>query len=54
MGPQLKVSSDKVMKPRIESATPGSQGKRFIDYTRVANLHVHLYGQDPGKIRVHI
>ena len=26
-GPQLKVSSDRLMKPGIEPATPGLQGK---------------------------
>ena len=29
-GPRLKVSSDRLVKPGIEPATPGLQGKRFI------------------------
>ena len=29
MGPQLKVSSDRLVKPGIEHATPGLQGKRL-------------------------
>ena len=32
-GPQLKVSSDRLVKPGIEPAAPGLQGKRFIHYT---------------------
>ena len=35
-GPRLKVSSDRLVKPRIELATPGLQSKRFIRYTTVA------------------
>ena len=35
-GPQLKVSSDRLVKPGIEPATPGLQGKRFIHYTTAA------------------
>ena len=31
--PRLKVSSDRLVKPGIEPATPGLQGKRFIHYT---------------------
>ena len=33
MGPRLKVLSDRLVKPGIELATPGLQGKRFINYT---------------------
>ena len=29
-GPQLKVSSYRLVKPEIEPANPGLQGKRFI------------------------
>ena len=29
-GPQLKASSDRLVKPGIEHATPGLQGKRFV------------------------
>ena len=36
-GPRLKVSSDRLVKPGIEPATPpGLQGKRFIHYTTTA------------------
>ena len=35
-GPWLKVSSDKLVKPGIEPATPCLQGKRFIYYTTAA------------------
>ena len=35
-GQQLKVSSDRLVKPGIEPATPGLQGKRFIHYTTAA------------------
>ena len=34
-GPQLNISSDRLVKPRIEPATPGLQGKWFIHYTRL-------------------
>ena len=33
---RLKVSSDRLLKPGIEPATPGLQGKRFIHYTTAA------------------
>ena len=36
MRPRLKVSSDRLVKPGIEPATSGLQGKRFIHYTTVA------------------
>ena len=32
-GPQLKVSSGRLVNPGIEPATPGLQGKFFIHYT---------------------
>ena len=35
-GPQLKVSSDRLVKPGIEPGTPGLQDKRFIHYTTAA------------------
>ena len=35
-GPRLKVSSDRLVKPEIEPAIPGLQGKRFIHHTTVA------------------
>ena len=34
--PKLQVSSDRLVKPGIQPATPGLQGKRFIHYTTVA------------------
>ena len=37
-GPWLKVSSDRLVKPEIESATPGLQGKQFIHYTTAAPI----------------
>ena len=37
-GPQLKVSSDRLVKPGIEPATPGLQGKQFIHYTTAASI----------------
>ena len=36
MGSQLKVLSDRLVKPEIEPATPGLQGKGFIHFTTVA------------------
>ena len=35
-GPRLQVSSDRLVKPGIEPATPGLQGKRFIHYITAA------------------
>ena len=35
-GPQLKVSSDRLVKLRIVPVTPGLQGKQFIHYTTAA------------------
>ena len=35
-GQRLKVSSDRLVKPGIEPATPGLQGKRLIHYTTAA------------------
>ena len=37
MGPRLKVSSDRLVKPGIEPAIPGLQGQRFIHYTTAAS-----------------
>ena len=36
MGPRLKVSSNRMVKPGIKPAIPGFQGKRFIHYTTAA------------------
>ena len=35
-GPRLKVSFNRLVKPKIEPATPGLKGKRFIHYTTAA------------------
>ena len=35
-GQELKVSSDRLVKPGIEPATPGLQGKLFIHFTTAA------------------
>ena len=54
-GPGLIVSSDKLVKPGIEPATPGLQGKRFIHYTTVAPLietkllHFHRVFKKTGR-----
>ena len=40
-GPRLKVSSDRLVKPRIEPATPGLQGKRYIHYTTAAPTYAN-------------
>ena len=37
-GPRLKVSSNRLEKPGIESATPGLQGEQFIHETTVAPI----------------
>ena len=42
MGPWLKVSSDRLVKPGIKPATPGLQGKRFIHYTTAAPAEAGL------------
>ena len=45
-GPQLKVSSDRLVKPGIEPANPGLQGKRFIHFTTVApKLWIRKFSQ---------
>ena len=41
-GPQLKVSSDRLVKPGIEPETPGLQGKLFIHYTTAASIIINL------------
>ena len=35
-GPQLEVSSDRLVKPGIKPETPGLQGAWFIQYTTAA------------------
>ena len=37
-GPLLNVSSDRLVKPGIEPATPGLQGKWLIHYTTAAPI----------------
>ena len=47
-GPRHKVSSDRLVKPGIEPAIPGLQGKRFIHYTTAApNI---CFGREIKKI----
>ena len=41
-GPRLKVSSDRLVKPGIEPATPGLQDKRFIHYTTAAPTSMRI------------
>ena len=36
MGPQLKVSSHRLVKPGINIAIPGLQGEQFIHYDKAA------------------
>ena len=37
-GPRLKMSSDRLVKPGIEPATPCFKGKRFVHYTTAASV----------------
>ena len=46
-GPQLKISSDRLVKPKVEPATPGLKGKRIIHYTTAAQPV--KYFTDPSK-----
>ena len=41
-GPWLKVSSDRLVKPGIEPATPGLQGKRFIHYITADPREIYM------------
>ena len=43
MGPRLKVSSDRLVKPRIEPAIPGLQGKGFIHYPTAAPIPYNVF-----------
>ena len=43
MGPWLKVSSNRLVKPGIEPVTPGLQGKWFIHYTTVAPARLSVW-----------
>ena len=45
MGPQLKVSSDREDKPRIEPATPGLQDEWFILCTMAASFIYFKYSK---------
>ena len=38
-GPLLNVSSDRLVKPGIEPATPGLEGKWLIHYTTAAPIY---------------
>ena len=38
----LKVSSDRLVKPGIEPAASGLQGKQFIHYTTAAPMKQHI------------
>ena len=38
MEPMLKVSSNRLVRPGIEPATPGLQGTQIIHYTTAASL----------------
>ena len=48
-GPQLKALSDRLVKPGIDPATPGLQGKWFIYYTTVASEFVLSRASDVGN-----
>ena len=52
MGPRLKVSSDRLVKPGIEPATPGLQGKRFIYYTTAATALVSRWQTQSMEVDV--
>ena len=41
-GPQLKVSFDRLVKPGIEPATPGLQGKGFTHGPVTGTIRNHL------------
>ena len=47
MGPQLKVSSDRLVKLSIKPVTPGLQGKQFIHYTMAAPTSLVMPMGDP-------
>ena len=47
--PQLQVSFDRLVKPGIEPATPGLQGKWFIYYTTVASGFVLSRASEVGN-----
>ena len=44
MGPRLNVSSDRLVKPGNQPATPGLQGKLFIHYTTAAPIYPEQTG----------
>ena len=51
-GLRLKVSSDRLVKPGIEPATPGLQGKPFINNTMAAlKERVQTDSEDPDQTR---
>ena len=53
-GPQLKVSSDRQVKPGIDPATPGLQGKQFIHYTTAAPMNFNKIWCVSGKVSQYI
>ena len=55
-GPWLKVSSDRLVKPWIEPATPCLQGQWFIHYTPAATkmYTVKIDGKVDASIRLRV
>ena len=51
-GHGLKVSPDRLVKPGIEPATPGVQGKRFIHYTTAAPSFTVLFMATQNYIKI--
>ena len=52
-GQQLKVSSDRLVKPGIEPGTPGLYGERFIHYTTAAPKKKDSVGREPADLDMH-
>ena len=50
-GPQLKVSSNRLMKPGIVPVAPALQGKCFINYTTAAAMAYCKAGLAPMNLR---
>ena len=56
-GKQLKVSSDRLVKPEIEHVTPRLQGDEFINYTTAAPaqwLHLRMDLRVPVNCHGHV
>ena len=49
-GSQLKVSSNRLVQPEIEPATPGLQGKKFIHYNTVIVKHEFFKNDNNHKL----